>query len=288
MNIAIFGSCVSRDTAEFVNESNVNVYVARQSVVSLDAPHGTADSIVQGLNSEFQRRMVEGDLNGDGLERLLGCATGIDALLIDLVDERRGFWMWPDGSSMTNSIEVEACGAARNAQNSGAELVNFGTDLHFRRWLVGFNRLIVGLHQSGLIARTIFLDLEWARALEGNSHPFSAATSKFSRAFRRTQRGFRDIRNSGSNYPTVKSRIEAVFTQQPTEAENFNLRATVANKSFTRYRQIVSAAVPHSISRKSSELRIGKNHKWGPQPFHYRDRDYISVAARIEGIVGDL
>ena len=41
MKIAIFGSCVSRDTAEFMPDAEVVAYVARHSVTSLETPHGT-------------------------------------------------------------------------------------------------------------------------------------------------------------------------------------------------------------------------------------------------------
>ena len=39
----------------------------------------------------------------------------IDVVLLDLVDERRGFWKFPDGTTMTNSIEVESAEPGRTS-----------------------------------------------------------------------------------------------------------------------------------------------------------------------------
>ncbi|MDN6122440.1 MAG: DUF6270 domain-containing protein, partial [Brevibacterium sp.] len=128
MNIAIFGSCVSRDTCELAPDAAVVAYVARQSVTSLVTPHGEEDVELDELNSPFQVRMVTGDLEGNGVDRLVEVAKKIDLVLIDLVDERRGFWQFPDGTTMTNSIEIELCGAGMRSKRKGARLVEFGTD----------------------------------------------------------------------------------------------------------------------------------------------------------------
>ena len=104
MKIAIFGSCVSRDTAEFIPDSDVVAYVARQSVASLDAPHGTQGIDLSELSSAFQKRMVTSDLKGNGVARIVKHADDLDLVLVDLVDERRGYWLFPDGTSMTNSL----------------------------------------------------------------------------------------------------------------------------------------------------------------------------------------
>ena len=97
--------------------------------------------------------------------------SDLDVVLLDLVDERRGFWKFPDGTTMTNSIEVESCGAARAARRSGARLVEFGTDEHFDQWKSGFITLIEGLKDAELWEKTILLDIEWAGAIDGAQHP---------------------------------------------------------------------------------------------------------------------
>src|SRR5699024_3901603 len=170
MKIAIFGSCVSRDTAEFIPNSEVVAYVARHAVTSLDAPHGDKGPDLSELSSAFQKRMVKSDLKGNGVARIVKHAKDLDLVLIDLVDERRGYWLFPDGSTMTNSLEVASCGAARYARRDGARLVEFGTDEHFERWKTGFEKLIEGLSTAELRDRTILLDIEWAGAVEGVQH----------------------------------------------------------------------------------------------------------------------
>ena len=85
MKIAIFGSCVSRDTAEFMPEAEVVAYVARHSVTSLESPHGTAGIDLSDLTSAFQKRMVTSDLNGTGLDRIAKNAKDLDVVLLDLI-----------------------------------------------------------------------------------------------------------------------------------------------------------------------------------------------------------
>src|SRR5699024_2309999 len=125
MKIAIFGSCVSRDTCEFLPDAEVVAYVARHSVTSLESPHGTSGVDLSELTSTFQKRMVTSDLRGNGVERIVKHARDLDLVLIDLVDERRGYWLFPNGTTMTNSLEIESCGAARDARRAGARLVEF-------------------------------------------------------------------------------------------------------------------------------------------------------------------
>src|SRR5699024_9089348 len=150
MKIAIFGSCVSRVTCEFLPEAEVVVYVARHSVTSLESPHGTRGIDLSDLTSAFQKRRVTSALRGNGVERSVKHARALDLVPIDLVDERRGYWLFPNGSTMTNSLEIESCGAARYARRAGGRLVEFGTDEHFARWQSGFARLIDGLKEAGL------------------------------------------------------------------------------------------------------------------------------------------
>ena len=84
MKIAIFGSCVSRDTAEFMPEAEVVAYVARHSVTSLESPHGTNGIDLSDLTSAFQKRMVTSDLKGTGIERIVKNADDLDVVLTRL------------------------------------------------------------------------------------------------------------------------------------------------------------------------------------------------------------
>ena len=283
MKIAIFGSCVSRDTAEFLPEAEVVAYVARHSVTSLESPHGTAGIDLSDLNSAFQKRMVTNDLDGSGLERIVNNASDLDVVLLDLVDERRGFWQFPDGTTMTNSIEVESCGAAREARRSGARLIEFGSEEHFVRWKSGFVQL--GLRDAGLWEKTILLDTEWAGAVDGAQHPQSDSLAKLGRSWRRLQRGSREASRRLTRGQGIAEALTSLRDVRPTEAEEYADRAAAANADYVRYRRFAMTMVELTVARSSSQLRISRDHKWGPQPFHYRDEDYRSIVQSVRDLV---
>lgn len=281
MKIAIFGSCVSRDTCEFIPDASVLTYVARHSVTSLNTPHGAEGVDITALDSAFQRRMVLSDLQGDGLNRVTGEASALDLVLIDLVDERRGYWLWPDGTTMTNSLEIEACGAGTIAEEQGARLVEFGTEEHFVSWKHGFATLIEGLRKSDLWDRTVLLDIEWARALEGAQHPQGDLASQLGRQWRKLQRGTREATRSMSGGGSLMQALGQLRAVKPTEAEEFADRAKQANGDYIRYRKVATDAVAAVVTRASNQVRIGRNHKWGPEPFHFRNEDYVSIVEDI-------
>lgn len=285
MKVAIFGSCVSRDSAEFMPEAEVVVYVARHSVTSLQSPHGADGIDLTELSSAFQARMVTSDLHGSGFERIVTEAKNLDVVLLDLVDERRGFWLFSDGTTMTNSIEVEFCGAARAARRSGARLVEFGTDEHFNTWKSGYIQLIECLKGAGLWEKTILLDIEWAGAVDGAQHPKSDSLVRLGRRWRRLQRGSREMSRSLSRGEGVAEALASLRHVRPTEAEEYADRAAAANADYVRYRKFASSMVSSTITRTSNQVRISRDHKWGPQPFHYRDEDYRSIVQSIRDLV---
>lgn len=285
MKIAIFGSCVSRDSVEFMPDSEVVTYVARHSVTSLESPSGQANIDISELTSDFQERMVTSDLKGTGLKRIVNHAKDLDVVLLDLVDERRGFWRFPNGTTMTNSIEVESCGAAREARRSSALLVEFGTDEHFACWKSGFTKLIDGLKDAGLWEKTILIDIEWAGAIDGAHHPQGDSMAKLGRRWRRLQRGSREMSRRLSRGEGVAEALTSLRHVRPTEAEEYADRAAEANADYVRYRSFASSMVSSTVTRASDQVRINKEHKWGPQPFHYRDEDYKSIVQSIRDLV---
>ncbi|MGJ5723410.1 DUF6270 domain-containing protein [Brevibacterium sp. H602] len=284
MNIAIFGSCVSRDTAEVMSDVHVVEYVARQSVVSLIARHGSSMRELERLQSPFQQKMVTGDLMGNGAARLILAREEADVVLIDLVDERRGFWLFPDNTVMTNSIEVESCGAARSARRQGARLVRFGSDEHFEWWKLGFAALEAELRSQSLWDRSILLKIEWAAAFEGAKHPHSTLLSSVGRAQRILRRGAKQAGRSFARGDGLGKLLKNVANVSPTEAEEFARRASEANRTYKRYYAHASRMTSFTISRQSESVRISRDHKWGPQPFHYRNQDYQEIAAEIRQV----
>lgn len=281
MKVAIFGSCVSRDTAEFMPEAEVVAYVARHSVTSLESPHGTAGIDLSDLTSAFQKRMVTSDLNGTGLERITKEAKELDVVLLDLVDERRGFWRFPDRTTMTNSLEIESCGAARAARRAGARLIEFGIDEHFDQWKSGLITLIEGLRDAELWEKTILLDIEWAGAMDGAQHPQNDSFASLGRRWRRLQRGSREASRELSRGRGLGEVWQSLRNIKPTAAEEYADRALSANSDYIRYRKEARSLAASSVVRESREVRIDRDHKWGPQPFHYRHADYQSIVDSI-------
>lgn len=285
MNIAIYGSCVSRDTCEVLPDAQVKAYVARQSVTSLLRPHGSDGVDVSQLQSSFQQRMVLSDLDGAGISQICEHAYDLDLVLVDLVDERRGYWIYPNGTTITNSLEVEASGIARIALEQGAYLINFGEDEHFATWQVGFEKLVQGLETAGILDKSIFLDIEWARYMAGarNTTPFRQVQP--GRRWRRLHRGVRSALRSLSKGADLRTAIQKMTNVEPTLAETFFDKAETANSQFKRYSLTARKMLPMTISRQTDELRIDPNHKWGPQPFHFRADDYRSIVKSIQSLV---
>ncbi len=88
LTIDIFGSCVSRDLFEVEKTENFKVgnYVARQSILSAVSPAIEYDDNAIQLQSAFQKRMVQLDLDSKGLVYLNEAKS--DYFIIDLIDER--------------------------------------------------------------------------------------------------------------------------------------------------------------------------------------------------------
>lgn len=286
MNIAIYGSCVSRDTCQFVPNSQVKAYVARQSVTSLLRPHGSANVDISQLKSPFQRRMVTSDLEGTGIAKICEHANDLDLVLLDLVDERRGYWEYPDGTTITNSVESEVGGINRAAQKAGARLIRFGEDEHFATWRHGFEKLIEALRAAGIWEKSLLLDIEWARYLAGSQHAFLNRHTQMGRRWRRIRRATRNAIRSISHGKGISTALMQMVNVNPTQAETFYDKAVRANVQYNRYRQAAREMVPMIVSRESQEVRIDPNHKWGPQPFHYLNEDYESIVRSIQAAVG--
>ncbi|ADU47662.1 hypothetical protein Intca_1143 [Intrasporangium calvum DSM 43043] len=163
----IHGSCVSRDTFEFLPASYRLVnYVARQSAISVgNSAPGISDRLPR-LSSPFQDRMIRGDIRGDLLERIRALAEEVDLVLVDLVDERGGVVAIGDGYA-TRLAEFWSNGGKELAK--GAEHIAFGTQRHFSLWAGAFDRIVSELESLGLLAKVLVLSTPWAEKLEDGS-----------------------------------------------------------------------------------------------------------------------
>jgi hypothetical protein len=85
VTFGIHGSCVTRDMfAVLRKESLIGFYQARSSICTKGPARDVIDSSwVDSLESQFQRRMVRWDLQRNVLP-----LSSVDALIIDLIDER--------------------------------------------------------------------------------------------------------------------------------------------------------------------------------------------------------
>lgn len=88
VKVSIFGSCVTRDIFEFDHRKMfcVGEYIARQSIISSESVPVEFDKKDIQLDSCFQARQLESDLNKNALARLRN--SDAKYLIIDLVEER--------------------------------------------------------------------------------------------------------------------------------------------------------------------------------------------------------
>lgn len=162
--ITIFGSCVSRDSLEYADPTGHKLrrYIARQSLISAFDTHGTYKLSLKGISSDFQRRMARGDLKSRFANALPRIAKDSDLLLIDLTDERLGFYEMPGGTIVTRTVDLIAAGIDEELQRTG-RYVPFGTMEHYRRWthaLAEFDKSLDSLHMRNKVR---LLALPWAK-----------------------------------------------------------------------------------------------------------------------------
>lgn len=172
--VFIWGSCVSRDTFEHVDPTDYRLecYVARQSAVSaISRPVNLIEAPT--FDSRFQQRMVSGDF-ASSLERdLAERSDNADLILIDLVDERLGFYVLPDDSVITRSVEFIRSGG-EGSLPAGSRHVPFGSREHFDRWTHAIGLVSDLIHREVPNAEVVLLDIPWA-ALSSTGEPTPAS-----------------------------------------------------------------------------------------------------------------
>ncbi|MGO2311177.1 MAG: DUF6270 domain-containing protein [Brachybacterium tyrofermentans] len=179
MRVAIYGSCVARDTVDLAGGSHLSVadYVARQSLISAGQDASSRFPEDPQVSSRFQRRMMEADFAGDLEQRLEKIAPTVDLMLWDLTDERHGVHVFDDGSVVTRSIDVTAVPEVLEVVNE-ARHVAFGSDEHFALWAPRAEAFRDRLRELGLFEKTIVLQVPWALVtVDGRETPLSMGTS---------------------------------------------------------------------------------------------------------------
>lgn len=157
----IYGSCVSRDTFEFLRPLGYELidYMARQSLLSVFA-RLRSERPQFDASSRFQRRMIERDLGSALLPTLRQRAHEIDLLVWDLCDERLGAYVLPHGVA-TRSIDTISTGLDEVFAAQG-ELLEFGSDGHLALWTRRLRDLRAFLSEHGLLSRLLLLAPAWA------------------------------------------------------------------------------------------------------------------------------
>lgn len=160
--IFLYGSCVSRDTFGFFGDDfELAGYVARQSFISAMNKPASMVRPREELTSNFQKRQLRGDLDSNLLRQLSAASTGLDLLLVDLIDERLGVLRIIGGSFATYSSEFKHSRSLDSVKGK-TKTLQFGSDEHFEMWCdaaVAFVRIIDIL---GLRSRTLLLETPWA------------------------------------------------------------------------------------------------------------------------------
>lgn len=87
-------------------------YIARQSWCSIGKPVSLPLLQAVSLSSRFQERSFHGDLQGNALKQISDAAHKYPnaRLLIDLTDERGGFYSGPDSQVATHNADVASSG----------------------------------------------------------------------------------------------------------------------------------------------------------------------------------
>lgn len=279
--IDVWGSCVSRDTLEYMPDIAVGTYVARQSAIVSLSPAGDIDVPSDRLDSDFQKRMLEGDRAADVVARL--SEPGAALLLLDLVDERRGVWKFPSGAFLTNSVEAYHSGVEVWGPAAGARLIEFGTDEHFELWRRGFTR--VAERVTALSVPLVFLDIAWAEVSEGQSLP-RGIRSVAGTIGRRVKRGTRQMSRSVVRGESLDIAVRGLVSPGQTRAEKIAEVSRRENQRYQRYAAFAAKWATATVRRTSADVRMNPEHRWGVGPYHYRDSDYEGIASDVRSHLG--
>lgn len=160
--VFIYGSCVARDTAEYLPENyRVMEYVARHSLLSwdTDASYKLPDSLE--LSNKFQDRMLRADWAGNSLDSLIAAVDQCDLILWDIFDERHGVHWFSTGEVVTRSIDLVASKPAMGLIEEGTH-VALGAEEHFQSWCEKADEFITALTEHGALDKVRVLRVPWA------------------------------------------------------------------------------------------------------------------------------
>lgn len=171
--VLVFGSCVTRDIFNVSGAENYELveYFARSSL-SVFASASIANFSLDGIESPFQRRMVERDLDKSFIAFLEN--SSFDILLLDLIDERFALCELTEGCFVTVSNEFLKA-KIPSVVNGEARRVVSGSVEFKDLWCKGVKVVFTTLKRLGLLNKVYINCAQWADRLEGETidPPFS-------------------------------------------------------------------------------------------------------------------
>lgn len=106
LKIAIIGSCVTRDSFEYIDNIDITVYLSRVSLISMCSSKPNIIPEIQSNVTGFLKRTLVEDFEKKHLEVLT--SNDFDYLIIDFIDERFSLRTDVNGSYITNSQYVRS------------------------------------------------------------------------------------------------------------------------------------------------------------------------------------
>lgn len=157
-SVLLHGSCVSRDAFALEGEDRFRLedYYARSSFASAFAPRGVEGVDLSRVESAFQRRMVERDLDKHFVHAL--ARTRADVVLVDLASERNSLVLDAQGGVATRSAEFVRAGGAELATTK----IESGSPEFFVRWEAGWSAFVATARAHGVLDRVFVHEVRWA------------------------------------------------------------------------------------------------------------------------------
>lgn len=162
--VLVIGSCVSRDVFNINGAECFQVvnYVARSSLGSAFASGVFSGVVLDDIASDFQRKMVQIDLE-KSLTSIIR-RKDFDIILLDLIDERFNIYQNNRGEVCTLSNELVSSGF--NPDIESGQIIESGSAEFFRLWLVGWHRFIKLLDELQVLSKLFVTRALWSESLE--------------------------------------------------------------------------------------------------------------------------
>lgn len=170
LNVAIFGSCVSRDAVGLAPEAlHPAHYTARQAWIS-GTTRGMPMPPVDRLTSPFQRRMLRGDVRSTLLSDITTYAPAADLVLLDIVDDRLGVIEFLPGRFLTLSAELSRSGFLIGDRMLRRRRLHLGEEEHLRRFREAAARVRQTLDDARVLHKTLLVRAPYAAtSIEGDT-----------------------------------------------------------------------------------------------------------------------